>query len=148
MKLNQYVAETKLQLNQRINLPRSDVNTRKLERSPIAEHIHTTGHILSDISLCCIDHNPNWSEQTRKLREVYWIRKLNTTQLQGINKSDEFRISRQNNAQYTINNIYATLYIISSIFACQSIFLYSYLPIFRDSNILIKSCMVYAKTKR
>ena len=94
----QYVGETKLQLNQRINLHRSDVNTHKLERSPIAEHIHTTGHTFSDISLCCIDHNPNWSDRTRKLREIYWIRRLNTTQPHGINKSDEFRISRQNHA--------------------------------------------------
>jgi len=94
----QYVGETKLQLNQRINLHRSDVNTHKLERSPIAEHIHTTGHTFSDISLCCIDHNPNWSDRTRKLREIYWIRRLNTTQPHGINKSDEFRISRQNQA--------------------------------------------------
>ena len=45
----QYVGETKLQLNQRINLHRSDVNTHKLERSPIAEHIHTTEHIFLDI---------------------------------------------------------------------------------------------------
>ena len=52
------VDETKPQLNQRINLHRSDVNTHTLERSPIAEHIHTTGHTFSDISLCCIDHNP------------------------------------------------------------------------------------------
>ena len=74
-----YVGETRLQLNQRINLHRSDVNTRKLERSPIAEHIHTTGHTFSDILLWCIDHNPNWSDQTRKLHEVSWIRRLNTT---------------------------------------------------------------------
>ena len=40
----QYVGETKLQLNQRINLHRSDVNTHKLKRSPIADNIHTTGH--------------------------------------------------------------------------------------------------------
>ena len=40
----QYAGETKLQLNQRINLHRSDINTHKLERSPIAEHIHMTGH--------------------------------------------------------------------------------------------------------
>ena len=92
-----YVGETILQLNQIINLHRSDVNTHKFERSPIAEHIHTTGHIFSDIPLCCIEHNPNWSDQTRKLHEVYWIRRLNTTQRHVINKSDEFRISRQSN---------------------------------------------------
>ena len=94
----QYVGETKLPLNQRINLHRSDVNTHKLERSSIAEHIHTTGHTFPDISLCCIDHNPNWSDRTCKLCEIYWIRRLNTTQPHGINKSDEFRKSRKNNA--------------------------------------------------
>jgi len=67
----QYVGETKLQLNKKINLHRSDVNTHKFERTPIAEHIHTTGQQFPDISLCCIDHNPNWSNQTRKLPEVY-----------------------------------------------------------------------------
>ena len=95
----QYVGETKLQLNEIINLHRSDVNTHKLERSPIAEHIHRTGHhTFSDISFCWIDHNPNWPDRTCKLREIYWIRRLNTIQPHGINKSDEFRISRQNNA--------------------------------------------------
>ena len=96
MTCKQYVGEIKLQLSQRINLPRSNVKTCKLERSPIAEH--TTGHTFSDMSLCCIDHNPNWLDQACKLREVYWIRRLNTTQPHGINKSDEFRISRQINA--------------------------------------------------
>ena len=91
-------SETKLQLNQRINLYISNVNTHKLERSPIAEHIHTNGHTFSDISLCCIDHNPNWSDRTRKFREIYWIGRVNTTQPHGINKSDEFRTSRQNSA--------------------------------------------------
>ena len=42
----QYVGEIKLQLNQRINLHRSDVNTHKLKRPPIAQHIYTTGTLF------------------------------------------------------------------------------------------------------
>ena len=93
----QYVGETKLQLNQRINLHRSDINTCKLERSPIVKHIHTTGHTLSDTSLCCIDHNP--IGPTEPVNYAKFNGFVDSTPLpHGINRSDEFRISRKNNA--------------------------------------------------
>ena len=42
----------------------------------------------SHVSLCCIDHDAQWSDDTRKARESYWIRRLNTMQPHGINKGD------------------------------------------------------------
>ncbi|XP_060598432.1 uncharacterized protein LOC132752158 [Ruditapes philippinarum] len=84
----QYVGETKLPLNKRMNLHRSDWKTRKFNRSPVAEHFHLEGHSFKDVSLCCIEHNTKWSDITRKSRETYWIRRLNTLEPSGINKGD------------------------------------------------------------
>ena len=39
-------------------------------------------------SVCCIDHSPEWTDSTRKSRESYWIRRLNTLRPHGINKND------------------------------------------------------------
>ena len=33
-------------------------------------------------------HDAQWSDDTRKARESYWIRRLNTMQPHGINKGD------------------------------------------------------------
>ena len=39
-------------------------------------------------SVCCLDHNSGWTDKTRKQRESYWIRRLNTLNPSGINKGD------------------------------------------------------------
>ena len=62
---------------------------RRFQRSPVAEHFHLQNHDFnSHVSLCCIDHDAQWSDDTRKARESYWIRRLNTMQPHGINKGD------------------------------------------------------------
>ena len=85
----QYVGETKRALNERMNGHRSDWTKRRFQRSPVAEHFHLQNHDFnSHVSLCCIDHDAQWSDDTRKARESYWIRRLNTMQPHGINKGD------------------------------------------------------------
>ena len=85
----QYVGETKRPLNERMNGHRSDWTKRRFQRSPVAEHFHLQNHDFnSHVSLCCIDHDAQWSDDTRKARESYWIRRLNTMQPHGINKGD------------------------------------------------------------
>ena len=85
----QYVGETKRALNERMNGHRSDWTKRRFQRSPVAEHFHLQNHDFnSHVSLCCIDHDAQWSDDTRKARENYWIRRLNTMQPHGINKGD------------------------------------------------------------
>jgi hypothetical protein len=61
-----------------MNLHRSDCRTRKFNRSSVSEHFHLEGHSFNDVSLPCIEHNTQWSDVTRKSRETYWIRRLNT----------------------------------------------------------------------
>ena len=84
-----YVGETKGPLNKRINGHRYDWRHRRFESSPTAEHFHSADHdFLSHASVCCLEHNKKWSDSTRKLRESYWIRRLNTLCQFGINKGD------------------------------------------------------------
>ena len=85
----QYVGETKGSLNKRMNGHRDDWRHRRFERSPTAEHFHSADHdFLSNASVTCLEHNKEWSDSTRKHRESYWIRRLNTLCPFGINKGD------------------------------------------------------------
>ena len=84
----QYVGETKLSISRRMNLHRSDWRTRRFKRSPVAEHFSQDDHTFDHIELCVIESDQRWSDQTRKNRETYWIRRLNTLKPFGINKGD------------------------------------------------------------
>lgn len=84
----QYVGETKLSISRRINLHRSDYNTRRFKRSPVAEHFSHENHAFGDISLCVIESDTRWDDTLRKRRETYWIRRLSTLQPYGINKGE------------------------------------------------------------
>ena len=81
--------ETKGPLNKRMNGHRDDWRHRRFERSPTAEHFHSADQdFLNNASVCCLEHNKGWSDSTRKLRESYWILRLNTLCPFGINKGD------------------------------------------------------------
>ena len=81
--------ETKGPLNLRMNGHRDDWKHSRFERSPVAEHFRSTEHdFLKHASVCCIDHSPEWTDSTRKSRESYLIRHLNTLRPHGINKND------------------------------------------------------------
>ena len=83
------VGETKGPLNKGMNGHCDDWRHRRFERSPTAEHFHSADHdFLSHASVCCLEHNKEWSDSTRKLGESYWIRRLNTLCPFGINKGD------------------------------------------------------------
>ena len=68
----QHVGETKGPLNKRMNGHRDDWRHRRFEISPTAEHFYSADHdFLSHASVCCLEHNKEWSDSTRKLRESY-----------------------------------------------------------------------------
>ena len=75
----QYVGETGNHVNQWMNGHRDVWKHKRLERSPVAEHLFSPEHdFLNHAALCYLDHNLEWTDRTRKARESYWIRRLNT----------------------------------------------------------------------
>ena len=85
----QYVGETKGPLKKRMNGHHDDWRHRRFERSPTVEHFYSADHdFLRHASVCCLEHNKEWSDSTRKPRESYWIRRLKTLCPFGINKGD------------------------------------------------------------
>ena len=75
----QYVGETSDHVNQRMNGHRDDWKHKRFERSPVPEHFCSPEHdFLNHATLCCLDHNLEWIDWTKKARESYWIRHLNT----------------------------------------------------------------------
>ena len=78
-------------LNKRIIVHMSDCKTRKFKfnRSPVAAYFSESNHTFDNIILYCIDANKKWYDETRKLRETYWIMRLNTLQQHGININDK-----------------------------------------------------------
>ena len=76
-------------LNIRMNGQRDDWRHKRFERSLVGEHFCSSGHdFLSHASVCCLESNPEWTDNARKSRESYWIRRLNTLNPSGINKGD------------------------------------------------------------
>ena len=66
-----YVGETGDHVNQRMNGHRDDWKYKRFERSPVAEHFCLPEHdFLNHATLCCLDHNPEWTDRTRKAREL------------------------------------------------------------------------------
>ena len=83
----QYVWETKGTLNIRMNGHRNDWRHKGFERSPVGEHFCSSGHdFFSHASVCCSESNPEWTDNARKSRESYWIRRLITLIPSSINK--------------------------------------------------------------
>ena len=75
----QYVGATKGPLNIRMNGHRDDWRHKRFERSPVGEHFCSSGHdLISHASVCCLDSNPEWTDNARKSRESYWICRLNS----------------------------------------------------------------------
>ena len=85
----QYVGETGDHVSQRMNGHRDEWKHKRFERSPVAEHFCSPEHaFLNHAKFCWLDHNPEWTDRTRKAKESYWIRRLNTLRPYGINKGD------------------------------------------------------------
>ena len=86
----QYIGETGDHVNQRMNGHRDEWKHKRVKRSPVAEHFCSPGHdFLNHATLCCLEHNPEWTDRTRKARESYCIQCLNTLRPYWINKGDQ-----------------------------------------------------------
>ena len=82
----QYIGETKQQLRKRLNGHRSDANCKP--DLPLSRHLSSTGHhdSFGKLKVTIIYHNPKWDDKSRQERESFWIRKLKTLSLNGINE--------------------------------------------------------------
>ena len=93
---NSMSGKTKGPLNIRMNGHREDRRHKRFERSPIGKHFFSSGgDFISRASVCCLDSNPEWTDNASKSQKSYWIRRLNTLHPRGINKGDTYLTSFQ-----------------------------------------------------
>ena len=81
----QYVGETKQPLHHRLNSHRSDINTKKLENKPVAQHFNQPHHNASHLSICVIELLSRGDDVICRTHESRWIRQLDTMQPSGMN---------------------------------------------------------------
>jgi hypothetical protein len=79
----QYVGETKNSINYRLTRHRSSHKTKRDE--PVANHFNETPHTFKDLTIMGIEVIRNKKQETRKIRESYWISKLKTQTSPGLN---------------------------------------------------------------
>jgi len=82
--LKLYVGETKQTLKQRITQHISSI--KQQTGTPVSQHFNSPGHNLNDFSFFGLQSNNGWSDSKRKNVENFWIAKLNTLSLFGLNK--------------------------------------------------------------
>ena len=75
--LEQYVGETEKTLSQRFAQHRGYVNNQKLDQAT-GEHFNLPGHSLSDMKVTILEKLHSDDPNMRKIRESYYIKKLNT----------------------------------------------------------------------
>ena len=82
----QYVGETGLPLHSRMNSHRFNISHGCIHKYPVAAHFTSEGHTDSDLAVMIIDRC--WKEDTilRKIREIRWIRTLETFWPSGMNQ--------------------------------------------------------------
>ena len=78
----QYVGETGRKLKNRVTDHLGDI--RRNENTAVGQHFNLTGHSVNDFSVCAIDKLYK-STQYRKNKELWWISKLDTVELLGLN---------------------------------------------------------------
>ena len=77
-----YVGETGQQLKDRLNNHRSDIATRK--NTAISVHFNSPSHTISHLKITPLEQTTgDW--QARKIREAFYINKLNTSYPNGLN---------------------------------------------------------------
>jgi hypothetical protein len=79
----QYVGESKNSINYRLTRHRSSHKTKKDE--PVANHFNQQPHTFKDLTILGIEEIRNKKQETRKIRESYWIAELNTLTEPGLN---------------------------------------------------------------
>ena len=53
-----------------MNGHRDDWKHKRFQRSPVAEHFCSPEHdFVNHAMLCCLDHNPEWTDRTRKAKK-------------------------------------------------------------------------------
>lgn len=71
-----YVRETRNPLNDRLTQHKSVIQTRTGSSSHLVAHFQR--HVLHNLLMRPLEHNPHWTVAERQQREATWIRRLNT----------------------------------------------------------------------
>jgi len=78
-----YIGETKSKLKDRLNKHRSDVGLHR--NLPVSQHFYSAGHTVAHLRIFPLEQIATDDDNLRRLRESFWIKKLNTRYPLGLN---------------------------------------------------------------
>ena len=80
-----YVGETGTTLYERFQNHLSAI--KKKTPSPIPDHFNSGDHTVNNLEIVCVEKNRDRDIHLRKIRETFWIHKLNTLHPHGLNRN-------------------------------------------------------------
>ena len=86
----QYVGETKNPLHIRLNGHRKDIKHHNIIEKPVAAHICSPNHALSDLTIMVLERMRSQDDLLRKRRESFWIHLLGSLHPTGLNVDPAF----------------------------------------------------------
>ena len=85
-----YVGETERTVSERLKEHLTDV--RHERNKAVAEHFNQQDHDISDFKIVILEKCTDPSRYYRKIRELFWIERLNTVMPAGLNKKSQLGV--------------------------------------------------------
>ena len=85
-----YVGETERTVSERLKEHLADV--RHSRNKAVAEHFNQRDHSISDFKIVILEKCTDPSRYFRKIRELFWIERLNTVMPAGLNKKSQLGV--------------------------------------------------------